>query len=419
MIRRTGTLLCFLFILFSFTAVSQDSLYARTVIRELCDEKYHGRGYVNNGDRKAARYIAKEFRKHGVTPITGNSFFQEFTFSVNSFPGCMEVKINDKKLAAGIDYIVHPATGPVTGCFPVLRVNEEISRYSSGELKGKWLLADTAISNYKAKRQELTEYVKTNPGAAGILWAEAKKLTWSVSREVHQTPQLTVLSSALPDDITFISVNICSRFLPQHKAVNVIGMIAGSTCKDSFIVVSAHYDHLGRMGNSAWFPGANDNASGVAMLLNLAQYYSKKENQLPYSLAFIAFAGEEAGLEGSKYYTEHPFFPLERIRFLLNLDLLGTGDEGMMVVNATEYPLSFQALDSINIRHGYLPKIGQRGKAANSDHYWFTEAGVPAFFCYTMGGVSHYHDVFDREATLPLTRFKESFLLFDAFLRTR
>ena len=92
------------------------------------------------------------------------------------------------------------------------------------------------------------------------------------------------------------------------------------------------------MGKDVYFPGANDNASGVAMLLNLANYYSKKENQPKCSIAFIAFAGEEAGLLGSKYFSEHPLIPLNKMKFLVNLDLLGTGDEGMMVVNATCIP---------------------------------------------------------------------------------
>lgn len=79
------------------------------------------------------------------------------------------------------------------------------------------------------------------------------------------------------------------------------------------------------------------------------------------------------------YYTENPVVPLTSIKFLLNLDLLGTGDEGMMVVNATEYPQHFSRLDSINTQQQLLPKIGQRGKAANSDHYFFTEKGVRHF----------------------------------------
>ena len=76
------------------------------------------------------------------------------------------------------------------------------------------------------------------------------------------------------------------------------------------------------MGKDTYFPGANDNASGISLLLNLAHYYAA--NPRPYSIGFICFAGEEAGLIGSKYFTEHPLVPLKNIRFLINTDLAGT-----------------------------------------------------------------------------------------------
>ena len=170
----------------------------------------------------------------------------------------------------------------------------------------------------------------------------------------------------------------------DFKTHNVVGYIKGSLYPDSFIVYTAHYDHLGQMGKDVYFPGANDNASGVSMLLNLASYYEKKRKSTEKcSIAFIAFAGEEAGLIGSKYFTEHLLIPLGNMKFLINLDLLGTGNEGMMVVNATEFPRQFALLNGINKKKKYLRKIGERGKARNSDHYWFTEKGVPSFFSFT------------------------------------
>ena len=116
-------------------------------------------------------------------------------------------------------------------------------------------------------------------------------------------------------------------------------MVKGTAQPDSFIFITAHYDHLGGMGKDTYFPGANDNASGDALLLSLAKYYVA--HPAKYSIGFILFAGEEAGLVGSKYYTENPIVPLKNIRFLINTDLAGTGDEGITVVNATEFPNEF------------------------------------------------------------------------------
>src|SRR5690606_14083057 len=97
--------------------------------------------------------------------------------------------------------------------------------------------------------------------------------------------------------------------------------------------------HIGGQGRDVYFPGANDNASGTTMLLELAEHYS--QNPPDYSIVFMAFAAEEAGLLGSFHYTQNPFFPLQRIRFLINLDLLGTGDDGMMAVNGSIHPAEF------------------------------------------------------------------------------
>ena len=100
------------------------------------------------------------------------------------------------------------------------------------------------------------------------------------------------------------------------------------------------------MGNHAIFPGANDNASGTAFMLALAKYY--KENPPKYSIAFMAFSGEEAGLLGSSHYVGHPIFPLENIKFLVNIDLMGDATDGITVVNAVEQNGAFDLLQKIN-----------------------------------------------------------------------
>jgi aminopeptidase YwaD len=172
------------------------------------------------------------------------------------------------------------------------------------------------------------------------------------------------------------------------------------------------------MGADTYFPGANDNASGVALLLSIAKYYA--QNPQKYSIGFILFAGEEAGLMGSKYYTENPMIPLKKIRFLTNTDLAGTGIDGITVVNATLFPKEFAIMNSINNSNKYLTKINARGEAANSDHYWFTKKGVPAFFFYTLGGIAAYHDVFDKASTLPLNEqadLKELIIKFNTALQ--
>ena len=76
-----------------------------------------------------------------------------------------------------------------------------------------------------------------------------------------------------------------------------------------------------------------------------------------------------------------------------------------MTVNATVFKTQFEKLGAVNDKNKYVSQIKQRGKAANSDHYWFSEKGVPCFFIYTMGGVTFYHDIYDVENTLPLSDY--------------
>ena len=170
------------------------------------------------------------------------------------------------------------------------------------------------------------------------------------------------------------------------------------------------------MGDSVYFPGANDNASGTSMMLDFVKHYSNIKNRPKCKIAFVAFAGEEAGLHGSEYFVNNPMIPLNRIKFLINLDLVGTGDEGIMVVNATEHPTQFKTMEKINKEKKYFGNIGQRGKAKNSDHWHFSENGVKCFFIYTLGGISAYHDIYDRAETLPLTKYENLFRLIRDFV---
>jgi len=249
----------------------------------------------------------------------------------------------------------------------------------------------------------------------GMVTLAEQKLSWDISQFQNIKPAIEILNtdSLFIQNLYSISLGAPSKFIPNYESQNVIGYIPGTQYPDSFIVFTAHYDHLGKMGKDVYFPGANDNASGVAMLLSLVKYYSK--NPPKYSIAFMAFGAEEVGLLGSKYYVEHPLFSLKQIKFLVNFDIVGTGDEGIKVVNATEHKKDFDELVKINSEKNLLPSVQPRGKAAISDHYFFEEAGVKTFYIYTLGGIKAYHDIYDRPETLPLTEFENIFRLVNDF----
>ncbi len=356
--------------LLSFTfyqATAQDISYNRKIVETLASPTFWGRGYTNDGMKKAANFLANEFKILGLKPLSKKGFLQKFTYSANSFPGNMEVVINDKKLITGVDYIV------------------------AAESKGNKVIG-------KLEQKDSITFVDTKNK---ILLSLEKKLTWSAEQKEENYTRIQIDKTRFTETPKTIQLNIENKFIKKFDAANVCAMVAGTQKPDSFIFITAHYDHLGGMGKDTYFPGANDNASGVALLLSLAKYYATHPQK--YSIAFILFAGEEIGLLGSKYYVENPLVPLKNIRFLTNTDLAGTGVDGITVVNATEFPKEFALMQKVNTDGKYLKAINPRGKAANSDHYFFTEKGVPAFFFYTLGGISAYHDVFDKAATLPLT----------------
>ena len=365
-------LFVFVFSLGVLFSKAQDTTYARAIIKKLTSKEFLGRGYVNDGVNKAAKYLVSEFKTIGLLPI-GKSYSQPYKFNVNTFPSKISVIIDGKQLDAGVHYLIDP---------------------SSKKQKSGYQLFKTDSITYKAfdARKEAPLEIKLR-----------KKLTYTVATSLEDIAVVELLKDSFPNELKNIDIIYENKFIQNFKCQNVCGYIKGTQQPDSFLVYSAHYDHLGAMGATAYFPGANDNASGVSVLLNLAKYY--KKNPPKYSIAFFLFSGEEAGLLGSKYYSEHPLFPLSKIKFLTNLDLLGTGSDGIMTVNATVFKTQFEKLVAVNDKNKYVSQIKQRGKAANSDHYWFSEKGVPCFFIYTMGGVTFYHDIYDVENTLPLSDY--------------
>jgi aminopeptidase YwaD len=415
-----------LYIFTCFSTYGQDLKYAREVINTLCSDDFKGRGYVENGDKKAADFIAGEFRKTGLKKF-GKSYFQYFTTPVNSFPGKMSVNINRKELVPGEDFLIEAGSPGISGKFQteILTADDLLQdKVWVNKLKSSTekfiVISAFDKGNYTSDQQkritEIIGYLKFNQEnpAKGLIIFTNDKLTWSGSTEVHSKPAFIVKAVAVSGAPETIDVAVEHKFLKSHRSQNVIGYIEGEQ-KDEYLVMTAHYDHLGMMGAKTFFPGANDNASGVALLLDLARYYSKTKPK--YSMVFIAFAGEEIGLVGSKYFTENPLFELKKINFLLNYDIAGTGDDGIQIVNGKVHQDKFDIFTKINEEQKLVNQIKIRGEACNSDHCMFHLKGVPSFFIYTLGGIQAYHDIYDKAETLPLTDYEDYFKLLTEFVK--
>ena len=404
-------------LLISGSLISQNNP-SREILNDLCSDEMMGRGYVRFGHVKAAKYIQEYYKSIQLKQFKKGTYLQPFKIKANTFPNDLNVSIDGKPLNEGVDYILDPSSGTAKGKFGLIKVDQknlmdfldEVSLSKIKNFEGKVLVLNTLNSNNPDTLSIFNELKIGLSMICPIIWVNNEKFTWSISRDVAEFPILELKDSLIWDaDSVYLDVeNVFLRDIVTH---NVIGCISG--LKKKSIIISAHYDHLGMMGK-ALFPGANDNASGVAMLLSLANYFSDKSPK--YNLVFIAFGAEEAGILGSKYYVENPLFPLDDIKFVLNLDIMGTGDEGITVVNGLLHKKQFKQLTSINKKQEYLSKIKIRGRAANSDHYWFSQLGIPSFFIYTLGGIKAYHDVYDRSETLPMSEFNDLFHLLIDFI---
>lgn len=401
-------------------AQSPITAYAKKITTTLCSPEMEGRGYVNDGCKKAGIFLASEFERIGLVPLNGHSS-QSFYLNVNSFPGKCKVRVKGRKQEPGVDYLVHPSSSAYRGKLKLIYLSgAEIIKYPY-EKKQEDHTAIAFIPQ-KGMAKDTLKMVKTKLEKLArintpVVEFTNEKLTWSVSSQAFMFPYLQVIDSSIGVAPKHIKVRVDSQLNRDVEVQNILGYVPSKNPSDSFIIVSAHYDHLGRMGKQTYFPGANDNASGVAMMLSIAKEIQKQP--LPnHNVLFIAFAGEEIGLVGSSFFVNQHILGGDQISLVLNLDIMGSGEEGITVVNGTVYPQLFQRLVDLNKTTQSVTQIKPRGKAANSDHYPFSEAGIPAVFIYTMGPNKNYHDIHDNAEALSFDRFDQLHYLFLRFLQS-
>jgi len=399
-------LLIFIILLFWNSISAQDSLYSQHLIDKLASDEFSGRGYVKHGDLKAALFIENELKEMGVKPIL-KTHFQPFSFSMNTFPGTMKVVLENRSLKPVSDYMVSPDCKTVKGTFELvyLPLSCDTNDQVFDSLKNVDYSNKIVVAPFKKR-----DWKSGNPfKSAGWVIPKESIYWWaSTGHQVAESPLIFIKDSLLKLNPKSITIDIKNQFITEYRTQNVLGFIKGSQHPDTFIVFTAHYDHLGMMGKNNVFKGANDNASGTAMVLTLARHFIKSENKPTYSIAFMLFAAEEAGLLGSQHYTVNPAFPMKQIKALVNLDMVGSGSEGISIVNGEANPEIVNQFKTINSSKKYFPDIRIGGESCNSDHCYFHKAGVPAVFIFTRGPeCKEYHNLKDIPETLPLTKFTE------------
>lgn len=443
----------------SYHCFSQSKNTLKT-IQYLTSETCFGRGY--NGDTAAyaaGNHIAMELERMGAKPF-GSSYFQHYQHPVNVFTDSSFLYVKSLGyLKLGVDYLPEFRAGSSKGqersiggvnrilaearpielklvhilnndslqsLLKTVLVQDELSLLDRGNrfsfnrdfssvmapnmlvLREKDFTGDT-LKRAKQLISELNKYVP-------ITVFVNSKFTHSVSTTAFSTPRLLVQDRlydsffALENDLELGGMhhrfyyNVGSE-LKNTVARNVAAFIPASKKSNKYVVFSAHYDHIGGFPNGVYFPGANDNASGTGMLLEMVERFQATKALKKYHVAFLFFGSEEIGLLGSLNFVKDPLIPLEDIRFLVNIDMVGSGEDGISVVNALAHPKELAIIEKVNQKNSAVKDIRKGKNSANSDHYFFTEKNVPAFFVFTRGINQNYHDINDRYENLSFYAF--------------
>ncbi len=403
---------------------------AKADVSRLSSRDMAGRGYTDGGHLRAAEYLQKRFQEIGLGKA-GESYLQPFPVTVDTFKQTPTLRINGQDLQFGHDFTINPGNkarskNDVELVFlgPGLIIEGHgINNFSGVDLRGKVAVIDNEIpadiaGDTTVDRALLSQETRIQ----NAIDAHASGIIVLVDRPVYgkfferwTVPVFELRREALPIKPKQVTFSVQRTTNVRLETNNVIGYLPGDGSTDSTLIICAHYDHLGMVGpDGPYFPGANDNASGTALMLALATRF--KEQPLRFNLLFVAFAGEEIGLYGSRYFAEHPPVNLSTVRFLVNVDMAASGLEGVMALGGVDFPEEFAQLQEVHDQLG-LPELRKRENAPNSDHWFILKRGVRGFYIYPFTGQQPYHHVDDLPETLQWETFSRMYWLIGRFLQ--
>ena len=396
---------------------AQDLALYKRVVKELSSAKYQGRGYAKGGANKAGKFLEKEYKKAGVDEVT----LQPFTIDINTFCGKMEMQADGKKLTPGVDFSMREYSPGVHGTYPVYHVdtlNFDADRMFADLQKPEYancLVACEFWFTYKHGKDFARLQSGECPNAGMIFtWPAPIKYFKAYGHRVVEKPIIWVTPEAI-EGVKSVKVNVDNQFLKGYELFNVIAKVSGER-HDSCYVFTAHYDHLGNLGKRVFYAGANDNASGTAALVTLAAYYAK--HRPPYDMYFLSVSGEDANLRGSEFFANHPILPLEQIRYLFNIDMIGDDSPVQYCEVSDEGMRGYQLFDRINGEKHYFEALNKGDLAANSDHYPFAKRHVPCIFLENQEGTAfpYYHTIYDNWQHAVFASYEPVFRLVKDFI---
>jgi len=401
-------------------------------VNELCTEKYGGRLTGTPGYDASAQWLASMLKKWGVKPGGDNgTYFQKFPnpYTLVLESGSIELHIPFKKntiIKKPYEYQTEFFPGSTSGSgeveaeavyvgYGITAPELDYDEYKGLDVKGKIVMVEREVPVSPAKEPEefkkwrpysFHQYKVTNArdhGAAGMLYvyhivnpnclyfkdlvvmnvgktivedifAGTGKTHGDVLEKIEKTrkPQ----SFRTKKTVTLRNV---TEHHPEGVGSNVIGVIEGSDpeLKNEAVILGAHLDHLGH--NHRMMPGANDNASGVAVVMEVAEAIHETGLKPKRTLIFIFFGAEEQGVKGSEFYLDHPVVPIAKVVGFLNLDGVGRGKR-LTVLAGENYPALWKVIEAANAKyvHRVVKSKGFHNRARpRLDAARFMWAGVP------------------------------------------
>jgi aminopeptidase YwaD len=381
----------------------------QTHINFLADDKLEGRRTGTAGEKLAYEYIVDQFLKTGLIPKGENeTYLQEFEVNDGrAINPSSHLIINNNDLEINEDFFPLP--------FCPNKSMEATSAVAFQESGGPWFydLKELLESNAANPHFDVTEAIKNK--AIELKKKGAAALIVFNSGKVKDGLQFESKSKVKPIDIPvlYISKETTEKYLKDETATldikmkilveekkrtghNVIGYIDNKAANT--IIIGAHYDHLGygEDHNSMYtgaepsiHNGADDNASGTAAIIEISKLLKaskfKKNNYL-----FIAFSGEELGLYGSKYFTEHPTVDIAAVNYMMNADMVGRLNDSSHAITVGGYGTSPAWGELITAKNKFFTiKLDSSGTGP-SDHTSFYRKEIPVLFFFT-GLHTDYH----------------------------
>ena len=445
-------------------ALLGSSVFAQSITKEelkshisyLASDDLKGRKPGTEGDKAAAEYIKAEFKKAGLS-LMGNDGFQYFNLITGiKHNSNNHLYINDFSAKSLEDNIPFPfsGNGTVSGKavfvgygFDINTDSIQWNDYKDVDVKGKWVLILRGDPEFNNRQSDFIPFssdlskvmTAVKKGAAGVLFVSGEtfdktdklvELKYGRGNAQVSIPVIHI-KRQLADKVLMGDVSILDyeKKLNEEKksssfelksiikatvdieyvetpTQNVIGLIPGSDSllSNQYIIIGAHYDHLGMGGKNsgsrmpdtvAVHNGADDNASGVASLLEIADRIHDEKIRPARTIVFMAFGGEEMGLLGSSYFVNNPLVSMKRVYTMLNLDMVGRLNEEKDVTiagtgTAAEFNDILDAYKSkTDLKLSYSP-----GGSGASDHSSFYRMNIPVLF-FNTGAHEDYHTPFD------------------------